>query len=128
MSILVVVDEVLVRDWNVVQLSLMGQSVLCASNGMEALSIFKKIPAKIDLIILDMHMPVLGGLETYRCLRQLSKYVPIVVCSSSETPEINFFMETDKFLFIKNKPYKIKDILKFMDNKPLYGNEVKYEL
>ena len=124
MSILVVDDEPLIRDWNVIQLSLLGYSSLVATNGLEAINVYKRAPADVKLVILDLNMPVLNGIETYKILRQQSKYLPIVVCSGMGSDDIQFLMKDDGYLFMKNKPYKIREILQFMEDKPLYGGGV----
>lgn len=59
-------------------LSARGYEVQTASDGEEALSTFSQWPA--DLVITDLSMPQMGGLELCRRLRKLSQ-VPIIVLS-----------------------------------------------
>lgn len=59
-------------------LSARGYEVQTASNGEEALSVFAQWPA--DLVITDLSMPQMAGLELCRRLRKLSP-VPIIVLS-----------------------------------------------
>ncbi|MBS1789856.1 MAG: response regulator transcription factor [Acidobacteria bacterium] len=59
-------------------LSARGYEVQTASNGEEALSVFAQWPA--DLVITDLSMPQMAGLELCRRLRKLSQ-VPIIVLS-----------------------------------------------
>lgn len=56
----------------------LGYLVLEARSGEEALNVLRRQPA--DLILLDLNMPGIGGLETCRAIRETSE-VPIVVLS-----------------------------------------------
>ena len=61
-----------------------GHKVLCASNGVEALAaVREEIP---DLILLDVLMPEMGGLEFLRRLRSMpaARHVPVILLSAAE--------------------------------------------
>lgn len=76
--ILVVDDETQIARVLRRGLSARGYEVQTASDGEEALSVFSQWPA--DLVITDLSMPQMGGLELCRRLRKLSQ-VPIIVLS-----------------------------------------------
>ncbi len=76
--ILVVDDETQIARVLRRGLSARGYEVQTASDGEEALSTFSQWPA--DLVITDLSMPQMGGLELCRRLRKLSQ-VPIIVLS-----------------------------------------------
>lgn len=76
--ILVVDDETQIARVLRRGLSARGYEVQTAADGEEALSIFSQWPA--DLVITDLSMPQMGGLELCRRLRQRSQ-VPIIVLS-----------------------------------------------
>lgn len=76
--ILVVDDETQIARVLRRGLSARGYEVQTASDGEEALSAFSQWPA--DLVITDLSMPQMGGLELCRRLRKLSQ-VPIIVLS-----------------------------------------------
>ncbi len=78
-SVLVVDDEPSLRDFIRKNLEARGFTVHAAANGLEALAIFNTQP--LDLIILDVMMPTMDGLETTRRVRQTS-LVPIVILSA----------------------------------------------
>jgi CheY-like chemotaxis protein len=61
-SILLVEDEIALREANAEFLTSIGYSVLCAGSGPEALSIAKEAGA-IDLVISDVVMPRMSGRE-----------------------------------------------------------------
>ena len=78
-KILVVEDEKPLREFVSRNLSARGFNVFTASNGLEALAIFNT--ESLDLIILDIMMPHMDGLETCRRIRQAST-VPIIVLTA----------------------------------------------
>ncbi|MCF8059275.1 MAG: response regulator [Bacteriovoracaceae bacterium] len=62
-----------------------GQKILTATNGQEAIDIFDNKHEEIDLIFMDMQMPILDGLESTREIRKKSygKKVPIVALTAN---------------------------------------------
>ncbi len=72
-TVLLVDDERPLRDLGEKVLTSFGYTVLTASGCREALETFRKEGERIDLVILDMIMPGLGGKE---CLRQLLERDP----------------------------------------------------
>lgn len=66
-------------------------SVDIAENGKEAVEIFEQDNSNYDLILMDMHMPVMNGIEAITKIRKtnkdLIKKVPIVACSADVFPE-----------------------------------------
>src|SRR3990172_690055 len=77
--VLVVDDEAPLRDFVCRNLEVRGYRVETAANGLQALAQFKR--QAFDLVILDLMMPQMDGLETTRRLRQEST-VPVVVLSA----------------------------------------------
>ncbi|HOD55529.1 MAG TPA: response regulator, partial [Candidatus Cloacimonadota bacterium] len=80
-TILLIDDEELIRITASAILSSLGYQVILAENGEEGVLIFKENMEKIDLIILDMIMPVMGGRETFRHIREISESVPVIIAS-----------------------------------------------
>ena len=65
-TVLVVDDEQIVRRSAKAMLERYGYSVVVAENGKEAVELYRVLADKIDLVLLDMTMPVMGGEETFR--------------------------------------------------------------
>jgi two-component system, cell cycle sensor histidine kinase and response regulator CckA len=72
-TILLVDDEVLIRDLGERILNRVGYTVITASNGKEALEIYRKKQSRIGLVILDLIMPEMGGKQ---CLEEMLKICP----------------------------------------------------
>jgi two-component system KDP operon response regulator KdpE len=81
LKILVIDDEPPIRKLLRMGLATQGYEVLEAPNGKSALDLMGRKP---DLILLDLGLPDMQGLELLRTLRTKSEAVPIVVLSSRE--------------------------------------------
>jgi two-component system KDP operon response regulator KdpE len=79
LQVLVVDDEESLRDFVRRNLEKRGLNVFTASNGLEALAVFER--ENIELVIMDVMMPNMDGLETIRRIRQTST-VPVIVLSA----------------------------------------------
>jgi len=80
-TILLVDDEAMVIDVAKQMLERMGNKVYLARNGKEAVAIFKEQFEAIDLVILDMVMPVMGGGETYDVLKEINPNAKVLLSS-----------------------------------------------
>lgn len=107
-KILVVDDEKTLREFVSRNLAARGFQVFSAANGLEALAIFQS--RSLDLIILDLMMPHMDGLETCRRIRQAST-VPIIVLTAlgEEADKVAAFDEgADDYL---TKPFGVAELL-----------------
>ena len=79
LKVLVVDDEPPIRKLLRMGLSTQGYEILEASNGKASLDLLSQNP---DLVILDLGLPDMQGLELLRMMRARNEAVPIVVLSS----------------------------------------------
>jgi CheY-like chemotaxis protein len=79
--VLVVDDEDLILRMAQSVLDAAGYEVLTATNGIEALDVYAARPGRIDAVLLDMTMPVMGGEETMAQL--VSRWPDVVVIATS---------------------------------------------
>ncbi len=80
-TILVVEDEDLVRDLTLRILTSLGYKVLEAVNGKEGLDLFNRQHGRVDLVLTDVVMPVMGGPEMAENLLQLNPNLKILYTS-----------------------------------------------
>lgn len=80
-TILVADDEPVLRQITEVILKKSGYTVLVAKDGREAVEIFRQNAPKIAAVLLDMTMPVMGGGEAFRLIREIQPGMPIVMSS-----------------------------------------------
>jgi CheY-like chemotaxis protein len=77
----VVDDEQLVRDTMSRLLQHLGYRVFEAKNGADALGLLNSSPEKPSLMILDLMMPGISAIETFRAARELVPELPVLFCS-----------------------------------------------
>lgn len=107
-TVLVVDDERSLRDFVGRNLEIRGYHTVTAANGLEALALFGNQP--VDLVIVDLMMPHMNGLETIRRIRQES-LVPIIVLSAlgEEGDKVQALnMGADDYL---TKPFGVGELL-----------------
>jgi len=88
-------------------LSLHGYDVLTASSGQEAIRILNSHPGRIRLVILNIAMSGMGGLETSRALHSYDPSIKTIISSSfhpSREMIDRLGTRIDAFL---NKPYEV---------------------
>lgn len=106
--VLVVDDEKPLRDFVRRNLEARGYKVSTASNGLEAMATFNN--EDIDLVILDVMMPHMDGLETTRRIRESSK-VPIIILTAlgEESDKVRAFdLGADDYL---TKPFGVGELM-----------------
>jgi len=84
-KILVVDDEAVMRDGCYRILAKEGCEVLTAANGEEGLTAIKKDPAGIAVVLLDLKMPGMGGMEVLEAAREVNPALLIVVITGYAT-------------------------------------------
>ena len=85
-TVLVVDDDALVRDLLARFLELRGYLVRTAESGAEAVAIATE--SKPDLILLDLVMPGMSGLDVLRCLRQKEYAGGIVILTANSSERV----------------------------------------
>ena len=79
--VLFVDDEHVLADLGEHMLKPLGYTVTTKTNSIEALEIFKAQPQSFDLVVTDMTMPCMTGLELAGKLLQIRADIPIILCS-----------------------------------------------
>jgi two-component system KDP operon response regulator KdpE len=108
MHILVVDDEKQITRVLRTSLQSSGYEVTIANNGMEAFNLFKSLQP--DLIITDLAMPEMGGLELTRAIRRISE-VPIIVLSVREQEPIKVAALDEGADDYVTKPFSMQELL-----------------
>ncbi|MGA1931565.1 diguanylate cyclase [Arcobacter sp. YIC-464] len=85
-SVLYVEDENDVREFTAKLLGSLVKKVYTAANGLEGLETFKEYSNEIDLIVSDINMPKMDGLEMCTQIKDINKEIPIVITSAHNDP------------------------------------------
>ena len=103
-NILIVEDEVDIREGVSEYLSEVGYNVISAEDGMQAIELFKN--SKIDLVILDIMLPKANGFVVLNKIRQESNVPVIMLTAMSDdyTQIMSFDEKADDYI---TKPFSI---------------------
>lgn len=131
LKVLVAEDNTMNQFYISQLLNRLGIDVAMASNGQEAVEIYNNAPkGYYNLILMDMHMPILGGIEAISAIRESRKYTlkktPIVICSADVFPESRKEAIKAGIDFYLTKPLEedaLKEVLYW-----LISNEDLYDL
>jgi len=108
--ILFVDDEETLVDLGVKILERLGYEVVSETSSLRAFERFKDDPQGFDLVITDMTMPDLTGIQLARKIKMISPGVPIILCTGYHK-EINVSKVKDFGIdFLLLKPLKIMDL------------------
>ncbi|MDQ3818186.1 MAG: response regulator, partial [Acidobacteriota bacterium] len=107
-TILLAEDEAPLRELGQSVLEELGYTVKLARDGEEAVEIYNSNRDQIDLVILDVVMPKVGGQEAFEQIRQSSDGIPIIFMTgySAEMVQSKFIENTGMPLL--QKPYSVE--------------------
>jgi PAS domain S-box-containing protein len=109
-TILLVDDEAMIRDVGRLVLQKAGYRVLMAADGRQAVDLYRREHARIDLVILDLTMPHLSGRDTLRELVAINPRVRALVTSGYSAEDKLPIGVTGVAGFIP-KPYRLDELL-----------------
>ena len=111
-TILLVDDEALVIDVGVQLLGKLGYTVIEAKSGRDAIRIFKEQNHTIDMLILDMVMPNMGGGEVFDQIKRIDPKVKVLLSSGySVNGQATEILKRGCEGFIQ-KPFNMEDLAK----------------
>ena len=113
-TILLVDDEEELLTLGRIRLSAIGFSAITATNGIEALELYREQGDNIKLVLLDLLMPEMNGIETYLRLREISRTLPIIFCSGCSKEELSADIIDDNYTGYLSKPYKPDQLQKIL--------------
>jgi PAS domain S-box-containing protein len=109
-TVLLVDDEKILLDMGTSLLDAFGFSTITAQNGFEAIEIYRERGDGIDFVLLDLIMPIMGGIETYHELRNITTTLPIIFCSGYSIESVSDIIDTDKHSAFVHKPYNPEEL------------------
>ena len=120
-SILVIDDEMVIRDLIKEGLEDLGYTVLTAEDGYTGVSLYKEKAGETDLIILDLILPKMSGKITYEKLKEIDPQVTVLLSSGySQKGQAQELLDQGVQGFIQ-KPFRLKElareIRKLLDRK-----------
>ena len=119
-TVLLIDDEDMILDIGRELLEKLGYEVFTEKSGIEAIEIYRTKLKEIDIVILDMVMPKMGGEDTYEKLKDINPAVKVLLSSGySIDGQASKILSRGCDGFIQ-KPFDIKslsfEIRKILDN------------
>ena len=109
--VLVVDDEDAVRELAQEMLERLGVTVLVAADGRRALEVYREHQEKISCVLLDLTMPEMDGVETFRELRNLRSDVLVVLSSGYNEEEVKERYGELGLAGFLQKPYQLRNLV-----------------
>ncbi len=110
-TVLVADDEAIIRDLAREALESAGFQVLEARDGQEAVDLFRTHAGRVDLVLLDMTMPRMGGAEAFRLIRETAPSARVLLTSGyteQESLDALTGLVPNGFL---QKPFRVRDLV-----------------
>ena len=105
-NVLVVDDDPLVLETVALLVTVMGFSAHRAKDGLEALELFRAQSKSFPLVIMDVEMPRLGGIEATKKIREINPSAKVILCSGHTKRDVSL-ADPDAFL---SKPFFFHDL------------------
>ncbi|WP_026374797.1 response regulator [Aestuariibacter salexigens] len=109
--ILVVDDESSIRELCSEFLTMSGYQVIQAENGLEAVNTYRKQWQDIDLVILDMAMPVMNGNDAYFEMQVINPDINVIVASGYDSSSTSAFLSSQGVKGFIEKPFNLNALL-----------------
>jgi two-component system sensor kinase len=124
-KILVIEDELNIRETIIELLQLKNYEVKSAENGQEALDLLDSWTP--DLIISDIMMPVMDGQELYKIVKESRALcgIPFIFLTAKKEPSLRQKSLLDGVDDFISKPFKAKDLLELIQTKIERFNRIK---
>jgi two-component system cell cycle sensor histidine kinase/response regulator CckA len=109
-TILLVDDEEMILKVGTQMLEALGYRVIQARGGQDALELYRERGGDVDLVLLDMIMPGMGGSQVFRGLRRMNPRARVLLCSGhSPEGEAQEGLMQGCLGFIQ-KPFRLEDL------------------
>jgi PAS domain S-box-containing protein len=113
-TILLVDDEKSLRDIGSSMLEVLGFKVQTASDGIEAVEFYRQRQKEIDLVLLDLTMPRMGGAQAFTKMHDLNPDIRVVLASGYSEEDVSSQFAGKGLAGVLQKPYtlaKLKEVL-----------------
>jgi signal transduction histidine kinase len=109
--VLIVDDEASIREIAKATLETYNYRVLTASDGMEAIALYSEYQSEIEIVLMDLMMPIMDGFSTISSLRQFEPCLAAIAMSGLSSMEMVNQAERMGFQGFLQKPFSAKDLL-----------------
>ena len=109
-TILVVDDEKIIREFIAESMAFYGYQTIPAANGEEALQLYQEFGSRIDLVLLDISMPGMGGFHCLEKLLEIDSEVKVIMASGYFPDGLKNDPVKKGACGFLNKPFKVESL------------------
>ena len=109
-TVLVVDDEETVREVCATLLQRLGFQTITAADGDEGLRLFKRHAEEIGCVLLDLTMPRMDGISTFREMKRFRPDIPVILCSGYDEQEATQHFTNEGLAGFLQKPYSLEHL------------------
>ncbi len=120
-TILLVEDDKLVSAVTRELLESLNYQVLSAIDGAQTRDIIES-EASIDLVLLDLSLPDVNGIDLYPKLLARRSELKIVICTGSTYDYNRESLKKDGIIAFLQKPFNLDNLLRILDELPVRGH------
>lgn len=113
---MLVEDNLAARESICELLELSNYRVLTASNGREALLTLEQPRTQVDLVLSDLVMPEMGGLQLCRELRSKNNHMKVIILTGYVTEETLQELRSLEVIQCLDKPVQVETLLRAVEN------------
>jgi two-component system, cell cycle sensor histidine kinase and response regulator CckA len=112
-TVLLVEDEQTLRLAALMLLQKTGFCVIAASEGHAAVNLLRAHSDQVDIVLLDLTLPDLSGVQVFREMRRLKPDIKILLTSaySQEIVRAHFTLEEQALFHFLHKPYRVSELV-----------------
>ena len=111
-KILVIEDEDPLRELLVMIMGSKGYAVLTASDGLEAVEVFRTHAQEIDLVLSDIGLPTIDGWEAYQRMKAIDPSLKVIFASGYLDGNRRAEMISGGIRDFVQKPFDMQEVLK----------------
>ncbi len=110
-TVLLVEDEMAVRRMSIKVLERFGYLVTPASDGVEALALYKDEPSRFDLVLSDVVMPNMDGLTLINHIQELNPSQKIILNSGYTDDKVDWNNIENRNITFLHKPFTVEKLI-----------------
>jgi CheY-like chemotaxis protein len=96
-------------------LATLGYSCTTVVDGMQAVDYFRDHGSEVDLVLLDMTMPTMGGLDCYRALQDIDPAVRVILSTGHAGEGLSQELIDQGIVDLIRKPYLTDQLAEVLD-------------
>jgi CheY-like chemotaxis protein len=99
-----------------------GHTVMEAKDGLEGLETFRRDPYRFHVVVMDIDMPRMNGIDAFRAMRAIRTDIPVIVASGCSPEEYRDSLPVADLAGVLRKPFELDELLSAVDQcVPLEG-------